>query len=113
MEHLLNFDDPTLAENARRRLYPQYKIAAERVDDWKAKEDHAIKMRANAKGWLSRIFWQIKYLSAVGNGAEAERCRDGLFDPHWGCLEEADKARAEQQAIKDVILNYNRQVHGI
>jgi len=96
-------------EQSRRSLIPAYKVAAERVDFWKAREQDALEKKVSARGILSRIFWQIRYLSAVGNGAEAERCRDGLFDPHWGIIGKAEENRAAAHAIESGIRRHNEK----
>ena len=99
-ENKINLEDHDAAEKIRRKMFPDYRMAAELVDFWKVRESTALENKSKAKGWLSRAFWQIKYLSAVGNGAEAERCRDGLFDPHWGSISGAQDRQAYEAAVQ-------------
>jgi hypothetical protein len=89
---------PDDIEAARRKRFPAYRVAAETVEYWKAREAATDERRKSARGWLSRLFRQIQYLSAVGNGAEAERCRDGLMDPHWGIMDEKPDAATMREA---------------
>lgn len=109
----IDFDNPLQKDQVYRQLFPSYCVAAENVDDWKKKEEQALIRRNGTSNPLSWIFWQVKYLSAVGNGAEAERCRDSLFDPHWGCISKSQTRRADTEASTRAIQAYNRQVHGI
>ncbi|PZO86133.1 MAG: hypothetical protein DI626_06835 [Micavibrio aeruginosavorus] len=112
-EVALDFDNPVDIEAAKRKLSPIYRVAAERVDEWKEREVHALEKRNATQNPLSWLFWQIRYLSAVGNGAESERCRDGLYDPHWGCLTAKDDAKAKAESYQTIIRDHNRRTHGL
>ncbi len=106
-EPVVDFDNPKYIEQVRRKKFPTYFAIAKIVDEWKKKEDYALERKKAAAGPLTKIFWQLKYLSAVGNGAEAERCRDGLFDPFWGCISTADNRKTAMEADCLAIQDYN------
>lgn len=99
-------------EAARRKRFPAYAVAAENVDYWKQREALATERKETAKGWLSRVFWHIQLLSAVGNGAEAERCRDSLMDPHWGIMNSEPDAGTVQEACELGIRRHNARHRG-
>lgn len=92
---------------AKRRLSVIYKNAAEDLEMWKAKEVRALEKRDQATNFLSRLFWQIQYLSAVGNGGELERFMGGLSDPDWGEEELKDEARVTAEAHREGIRRHN------
>lgn len=100
---------PRDREEACKQLLPAYRAACEAVDYWKVQEMHSVDKKAHSRNFLTRLFWQIRYLSAVGNGAEAERCRDGLLDPHWGVADREMQGKISSEAFRIGIERENKR----
>ena len=78
------------------------------MEYWKAKEEKALARRAEARNPFSYLFWQICYLNAVGNGGEAERFIGGLYDPHWGSLNDGTESAVAREAYRIGIERHNK-----
>lgn len=96
-------------ETARRSISPEYNWHAELRAEWYAKEDLATAKKAETRNPLIWLYWQIKYLSAVGNGAETDRSMANLFDESWGSIDKGAQRVIEAESHRIAIRRHNRQ----